>query len=231
MVNPGICHGALGRDASCIDSTVRAEQFARIFAAQYRAISTHLRLNNMIKARFTFSRTRIIPALLFLAISSGYAEASEQASAVSEALIDQIVVLAEHGDPSFMEKSTAGYLIEGSKKFNPNVSDDTWQSVRADVNEIISNKVRSKYGEQALITRHFLKAAKFSDDEFKRLIVILQDPVMQRFSGIMQSEETKKYIAILSQQEGNQMWFVVAVVLRRHGLQTSDTPSSIQKNP
>ncbi|WP_157653710.1 hypothetical protein [Burkholderia ubonensis] len=163
---------------------------------------------------------------LSLVFLIGLADASAQANAATDALIDRVVALTEHGDPAAMEKTTAGYLIDASKKFNPGVPDDTWGSVRADVNNIISNKIKPGYGEQALLTRHFVESAKFSDAELRHLITMLQDPVMQRWAVAMRGGGTAAYMATLSQQVNNQMWTVVSIVLRRHGLQTTDTSTT-----
>lgn len=154
------------------------------------------------------------------------AGASAQTTAATEALIDRVVALTERGDPAAMEKTMAGYLIDASRKFNPGIPDDTWASVRADVNEIISNKVKPGYGAQALLTRHFVEGAKFSDEELRRLIAMLQDPVMQRWTVAMRGGGAAAYMATLSQQVNNQMWMVVAIVLRRHDLQTTDTSTT-----
>lgn len=165
-------------------------------------------------------------ASLFLVLLSGSADASVQTNAATEALVDRVVALTEHGDPAAMEKTMAGYLIDASRKFNSEVSDDTWNSVRADVDEVISNKIQPGYGEQALLTRHFIESAKFSDDDLRRLITMLQDPVMQRWAVAMRDGGTAKYMATLSQQVNNQLWLVVSIVLRRHGLQTTDASTT-----
>lgn len=178
---------------------------------------------SMIRNRVAFSRAGVIAASLFVVFPSGHAHAA-QSDAATEALIDQAVALTERGDPASMEKTMAGYLIDASKRFNADVPANTWQSVRADVDEIISNKIRSGYGEQALLARRFIKNAKFSDDELRHLIAMLQDPVMQRWTIAMRDSDTTHYMATLSQQVNNQMWSIVSIVLRRHGLQTSDTP-------
>jgi hypothetical protein len=183
----------------------------------------------MIRNHVAVSRAGVIVASLLFVLLSGRAHASTRSNAATEALIDQAVALTERGDPAGMEKTMAGYLIDASRRFNTNVPDDTWQSVRADVNEIISNKIRSGYGEQALLTRRFIENAKFSDDELRRLIAILQDPVMQKWTVAMRDSETTRYMATLSQQVNNQMWSVVSIVLRRHGLQTSDTPAKAKQ--
>jgi hypothetical protein len=184
----------------------------------------------MIENYFVSRRARVVMASLFLVFLSGSANGSVQTSAATEALIDRVVALTEHGDPAAMEKTMAGYLIEASKSFNSGVPDETWKSVRADVNEVISNKIKPGYGEQALLTRHFIESAKFSDDELRRLITMLQDPVMQRWAVAMRDSSTANYMATLSQQVNNQMWFVVSIVLRRHGLQTTDTPTTAKQS-
>ncbi|WP_321847680.1 hypothetical protein [Burkholderia diffusa] len=178
----------------------------------------------MIRNRVAFARAGVITASLCFVLPGGPAHAATESNAATEALIDQAVALTERGDPASMEKTMAGYLIDASKRFNANVPDNTWQSVRADVDEIISNKIRPGYGEQALLARRFIKNAKFSDDELRHLVAMLQDPVMQRWTVAMRDGDTTRYMAALSQQVNNQMWSVVSIVLRRHGLQTSDTP-------
>lgn len=96
----------------------------------------------MIRNRVAFARAGVITALLYFVFPGGPAHAAAQSDSATEALIDQVVALTEYGDPARMEKTMAGYLIDASKRFNANVPDDTWQSVRADVDEIISNKER-----------------------------------------------------------------------------------------
>jgi hypothetical protein len=184
----------------------------------------------MINNYFIFLRARVVTASLLLVFLSGSADASVQNNAVTEALIDRVVALTEHGDPAAMEKTTAGYLIDASKKFNSGVPEATWKSVRADVNDVISSKIKPGYGEQALLTRRFVESANFSDDELRHLITIMQDPVMQRWGVAMRDSGTADYMATLSQQVNNQLWFVVSIVLRRHGLQTTATSTTVKQS-
>ncbi|WP_227247529.1 hypothetical protein [Paraburkholderia caribensis] len=184
----------------------------------------------MIKHHALPRRIGVVMISLFLVFLIGRADAAAQTAIATEALIHRVAALTEHGDPAAMEKMTAGYLIDASKKFNPGISDETWGSVRADVNEIVSNKIKPGYGEQALLTRHFVESAKFSDDELRHLITILQDPVMQRWAVAMRGAGTSAYMATLSQQVNNQMWMVVSIVLRRHGLQTADTSTTAKQS-
>jgi hypothetical protein len=182
------------------------------------------------QTNFGSRRARKGAASLLLVLLSVSAQAAVQTNAATEALIDKVVALTERGDPATTERTTAGYLIDAVKKFNAGTSDDTWKSVRSDVNEIISNKIRPGYGEQALLTRYFVENAKFSDDELRHLITMLQDPVMQRWTVAMRDSNTANYMATLSQQVNNQMWFVVSIVLRRHGLQTADTSTTAKQS-
>ncbi|RFU44458.1 hypothetical protein D0B32_28025 [Paraburkholderia sp. DHOC27] len=182
------------------------------------------------KNHFMSLQARGAMASLLLVFLSGSVDASVQTNAATEALIDRVVALTEHGDPATLEKTTAGYLIDASTKFNPGVSEDTWTSVRADVNDVISNEIKPGYGEQALLTRHFIEDASFLDDELRHLITIMQDPVMQRWGIAMRNSSTTNYVATLSQQVNNQLWFVVSIVLRRHGLQTADTSRAARQS-
>ncbi|WDD94218.1 hypothetical protein Bsp3421_004332 [Burkholderia sp. FERM BP-3421] len=177
-----------------------------------------------INPRFSRARRALAASLLLLACARTPAAPSPDTNAApnNEALIQRIIVLNEHGDPASLEKATAGYLLNATRKFNPNVSPDAWKGVQADVNEIIANKIRSGYGEQALLTRRMIRNAKLSDDELRHLIAMLEDPVMQRYYRATWDGKTAGYIADLSQQVNNQMWFVVSIVLRKRGLQTSD---------
>nr|WKF61500.1 hypothetical protein HUO10_006031 [Paraburkholderia busanensis] len=138
---------------------------------------------DMTKNNFVPLQARVIIASLLLAFLGKSADASVKNSPATEALIEKVAALTEHGDPAAMEKMTAGYLIDASRKFNPEVPEDTWKSVRADVNDVISKKIKSGYGEQALLTRRFVESANFSDDELRHLITIMQDPVMQRWGA------------------------------------------------
>lgn len=177
-----------------------------------------------------FRRAGVIVASLLLAFLYGPAKASAQTNTATDALIDRVIALTEHGDPAAMEKTMAGYQIDASRKFNPGIPDDTWGSVRSDVNDIISSKIKPGYGEQALLIRHFIENAKFSDDELRHIITIMQDPVMQRWGIAMRNSSATTYMAKLSQQVNNQMWMVVSLVLRRHGLQTTDTSTTAKQS-
>jgi hypothetical protein len=182
-------------------------------------------LKNMIRNYGLSSRAKVYLASLFFFFLCGTAGASVETDPTTEALIDKVVALTERGDPAALEKTTGGYLIDASRRFNANIPADTWNAVRADVNEIISNKIRPGYGEQALLIRHFIKSAHFSNDELRHLMTMLQDPVMQKWNIAMRDSSAVDYMATLSQQVNNQMWFIVSIVLRRHGLQTTDTSS------
>src|ERR1700761_9062141 len=98
------------------------------------------------QTNFGSRRARKGAASLLLVLLSVSAQAAVQTAvqtnAATEALIDKVVALNERGDPATMEKTTSGYLIDAVKRFNAGTSDDTWKSVRSDVNEIISNKIR-----------------------------------------------------------------------------------------
>src|SRR5476651_2168620 len=93
--------------------------------------------------KFAISRRAgVIVASLLLAFLYRPVNASAQTNTATDALIDRVVALTEHGDPAAMEKTTAGYQIDASRKLNPGIPDDTWGSIRADVNDIISNKIK-----------------------------------------------------------------------------------------
>lgn len=168
-----------------------------------------------------------ISIISFLLLAPGAsAGVSDRASGSREALVDRIVQLSEAGDPPSMERVLASNLIEATKTFNKNVPDATWTAVHSDVDEIISRKIKSGYGEQALLARHFLENAKFSDAELEHLVSLLQDPVMKRWALAMQSSVSVGYVSKLTQQVNNQMWFMVSLVLKRHGLQTTYVPAA-----
>ncbi|MEX3630590.1 MAG: hypothetical protein VB138_15295 [Burkholderia sp.] len=167
-------------------------------------------------------KTWLAAALLCACLPGAANAGNDPSGTATEGLVDQLVALTEQGDPASLEKMNAAYLVDAAKRFNPAATSDTWKTVRAEVDEMISRKTRAGYGEQALLTRHFIERAHFSDDELRRLIAMQQDPLTRRWGAVMHDSETTHYMAMLSQQVNNQLWFMVSIVLRRHGLQTSE---------
>lgn len=160
--------------------------------------------------------------LLLTTLSSVCASAASQQDPVRENLVKQIISLSERGDPATMEKQQAGYFIDAIKNMNQSVPPDTWNAVRTEVNETISNKIRSGYGENGLLVRKFLTDVNFSDDDLKHLLVVLQDPILTKYSNAMRDETQGEYMRNLSKATYNQMWFIVSLIARKHGLQTSN---------
>lgn len=170
----------------------------------------------------------VLPLLAVL--SSTCATAASQQDSVHQNLINQIVALSEQGDPATLEKQQAGYFIDAIKGMNPTVPTDIWDAVRKEVNEAISNKTRSGYGEQGLLVQKFLNDENFSNDDLRHLILVLQDPILKKYADAMKNETQGEYMRNLSKATYNQVWFVVSVVARRHGLQTSNgTPANRQQ--
>jgi hypothetical protein len=162
---------------------------------------------------------------LMIALLNVSASAASQQDPVRADLIKQIIILSERGDPATMEKQQAGYLIDAIKSMNPSVPVDTWNTVRSEVNETISNKVRSGYGESGLLVQKFLSDENFSDDDLRHLLAVLQDPILTKYANAMRDETQGEYMRNLSKATYNQMWFIVSIIARKHGLQTSNSPT------
>ncbi|GGC65603.1 hypothetical protein [Undibacterium terreum] len=107
-------------------------------------------------------------------------------------------------------------FLKAAKTKNPEVDNETWESIRTDLTASLSQVVKANGGPMKGVFSGAMD--NFSDEELEQLRKLLDDPIYKKLQTAMSNPAVQQRVINMTQGFAAIVWPVANKVLTKHGL-------------